>query len=151
MRLFARHAFAGGLEVEFPAAAEKSPRCVNSCMDGFNNHESTTYFMASYKDPSFQERTALAAKAREKALQALAAKPPIDPAVVAEREAARLAREAAAAEKSAARKAEIAQAKADKKAAAEAAVLASMKPVPTEAELKAARDERYAARKNRKK
>jgi hypothetical protein len=26
-----------------------------------------------------------------------------------------------------------------------------MKPVPTEAELKAARDERYAARKNRKK
>lgn len=120
-------------------------------MEGGQLEESTTNFMASYKDPSFQERTALAAKAREKALKALAAKPALDPAVVAEREAARLAREAAAAEKSAARKAEIAQAKADKKAAAEAALAASQKPVPTEAELKAARDERYAARKNRKK
>lgn len=120
-------------------------------MAGAQHEESTTNFMASYKDPSFQERNALAAKAREKALAALAARPTIDPAVAAEREAARLAREAAAAEKSAARKAEIAQAKADKKAAAEAAALASMKLVPTEAELKAARDERYAARKNRKK
>jgi Family of unknown function (DUF6481) len=103
--------------------------------------------MASYKDPSFQERTALAKQAREKALKALAAKPPIDEAVVAQRRAARLAREAAEAEKSAARKAAILQAKADKKAAA----LANVKAVPTEAELKAARDERYAARKQRKK
>lgn len=133
------------------AGAEKSPLGVNSCMGWSDQHESTTHFMASYKDPSFQERTALAAKAREKALKALAAKPALDPAIVAEREAARLAREAAAAEKSAARKAEIAQAKADKKAAAEAALAASQKPVPTEAELKAARDQRYAARKNRKK
>ena len=132
------------------ADAEKSPLGVNSCMEWFDQHESTTLFMASYKDPSFQERTALAAKAREKALKALAAKPALDPAIVAEREAARLAREAAAAEKSAARKAEIAQAKADKKAAAEAALAASQKPVPTEAELKAARDARYAARKKRK-
>ena len=120
-------------------------------MDGYQHAESTTHFMASYKDPSFQERTALAAKAREKALAALASKAPIDPAIAAERETTRLAREAAAAEKSAARKAELAQAKADKKAAAEAAALAAHKPVPTEAELKAARDERYAARKNRKK
>ena len=54
------------------------------------------------------------------------------------------AREAAAAEKSAARKAAIAQAKAEKHAA-------NNKPKPTEAELKAARDARYAARKARKK
>jgi hypothetical protein len=103
--------------------------------------------MASYKDPSFQERTALAAQARAKALALLAAKPAPDPALVAERQAARLAREAAAAEKSAARKAAIAQAKADKAEAAKAAVVTP----PSEAELKAARDERYAARKKRKK
>ena len=103
--------------------------------------------MASYKDPSFQERTALAQQAREKALKQLAAKPALDPALIAERNAARLAREQAAAEKSAARRAAIAQAKADKIAAS----LIPAKPVPTEAELKAARDARYAARKNKKK
>jgi Family of unknown function (DUF6481) len=102
--------------------------------------------MASYKEPSFQERTALARQAREKALKQLAAKPPPDEALLAQRTAARLAREAAAAEKSAARKAAIAQAKADKLAAAQAPV----KPGLSEAELKAARDERYAARKGRK-
>lgn len=102
--------------------------------------------MASYKDPSFQERTALARQAREKALQQLAAKPPADPALAAQREAARLAREKAASEKSAARKAAIQQAKADKQAAASVPAVAG----PSEAELKAARDERYAARKKRK-
>ncbi len=103
--------------------------------------------MASYKDPSFQERTALAQAARAKALALLAAKPAPDEALIAQRQAARLAREQAAAEKSAARKAAIAQAKADKLAAAQA----SVKVPPSEAELKAARDERYAARKKRKK
>ncbi|MEQ1495414.1 MAG: DUF6481 family protein [Novosphingobium sp.] len=102
--------------------------------------------MASYKDPTFQERTALAQQARDKALKTLAAKPAVDPAVIAQRKAAAEAREAAAAEKSAARKAAIAQAKADKLAAAQVPVKAR----PTEAELKAARDERYAARKKRK-
>jgi hypothetical protein len=102
--------------------------------------------MAGYKEPTFQERTALAQQAREKALKKLAAKAPVDPAVLAERTAARLAREAAAAEKSAARKAAILQAKADKQAAA---LIAKPAP-PTEAELKAARDARYAARKKRK-
>ena len=61
--------------------------------------------MASYNDPSFQERTAMARQAREKALKQLAARPAVDEAVLAERTAARLAREAAQAEKSAARKA----------------------------------------------
>lgn len=65
---------------------------------------------------------------------------------MAQRQAAAAAREAAAAEKSAARKAAIAQAKADKKAAASVPA----KPSLSEAELKAARDERYAARKKRK-
>ena len=106
--------------------------------------------MASYKDPSFAERTALARQAREKALAELAAKPPLDPAVVAERKAAQAAREQAQAEKSAAKKAAIEQAKAEKAAAAEAAAAAAVVPVASEEELKAARDAKYAARKKRK-
>lgn len=102
--------------------------------------------MASYKAPTFEERTALAKAAREKALAKLAAKAPLDPAVVAERKAAAEAKAAAQAEKSAARKAAIAQAKADKLAAS----LVPAKPEPTEAERKAARDAKYAARKKRK-
>lgn len=102
--------------------------------------------MASYKAPTFEERTALAQAAREKALAKLAAKAPLDPAVVAERKAVAEAKAAAQAEKSAARKAEIAQAKADKLAAS----LVPEKVMPTEAELKAARDAKYAARKKRK-
>jgi hypothetical protein len=107
--------------------------------------------MAAYKEPSFQERTALAQKAREKALKKLAAKPQLDDAEVARRKAAQVARAAAAAEKSAARKAAIEQAKADKQAATEAAAAAAARPEPTEAELKAVRDAKYAARKARKK
>ena len=106
--------------------------------------------MATYKDPSFAERTALARQAREKALAKLAAKPPLDPAVVAERQAAQAAREQAQAEKSAAKKAAIEQAKAEKAAAAEAAAAAAVVPVASEEELKAARDAKYAARKKRK-
>ena len=101
--------------------------------------------MASYKDPTFEERTALAKAAREKALAKLAAKAPLDPAVVAERKAAAEARDKAAAEKSAAKKAAIAEAKAAKLEAAKVVVPAG----PTEAERKAARDARYAARKKR--
>ena len=100
--------------------------------------------MAGFKD-SFEDRAARSQAAREKALQALANRPPVDAAVVAKRKAAQEAKAAAQAEKSAARKAAIAQAKADKAAAA-----ASVNAAPTEAELKQARDERYAARKARK-
>ncbi len=109
--------------------------------------------MASYKEPTLEERTALANKAREKALKKLADKPPVDEAVLAEQKAARLAREAAVIEKSRARKAAIEQAKADKLEKQAAAEEAAKKPeiaLPTEAELKAARDARYAARKKRK-
>ena len=54
----------------------------------------------------------MADKAREKALKKMAAKPQVDPEVEAKRREARLAREAAAAEKSAARREAIAKAKA---------------------------------------
>jgi hypothetical protein len=111
----------------------------------------TRAVMASYKDPGFQERTALAKAAKLKALQQLKAKPPVDPAVLAERAAAAAAKEAAAAaaraEKIAAREAE----KAAKKAEAEAkAAFEAAQPALTAAQQKAARDARYAARKNRK-
>src|SRR3546814_11342335 len=48
--------------------------------------------MSAYKDPSFQERTALARQARQTALDQLKAKPPADAAVLAARNAARIAR-----------------------------------------------------------
>lgn len=108
--------------------------------------------MTSFKDTSFQDRAGQAAEARQKALDQLRSRPPVDESVVAARQAARLKREAAEAEKRAARKA-AEQAAKDAKAAeaAEAAAkLAAVKPVLTEHERKLARDARYAARKNRK-
>jgi hypothetical protein len=106
--------------------------------------------MKSYKDPSFQDRVGRAAEAKQKALDQLRAKPPVDEAVLAERAAARQAKEAADAEKRAAKKAVEQQAKADKAAEAERQREAESAAKPSEAELKAARDARYAARKNRK-
>jgi hypothetical protein len=119
--------------------------------------------MAGYKNPSFQERAALSAESKKKALEKLRAKPPVDPQVAAELKAARLAREAAEDEARAAKKAAIEQARIDAEeakaakiaeaaAAAEAAKakLAASLRVPNEAERKAARDARYAARKSRK-
>ena len=106
----------------------------------------------AFKLPTFQERAALAAKAKQAALDKLRAKPPVavDEAVVAQRREARLAREAAAAaartEKLAARELEKARKKEeDALKAAEAAP----PPALSEAEQKAIRDAKYAARKNR--
>ena len=111
--------------------------------------------MASFKDPSFQDRTSSAAAAKQKALEALRAKPPIDEAVVAERLAAREAKELAEREKRAAKRAAEDEAKAAKKAEAEAAAEkkreAEAKVELTDAEKKAIRDAKYAARKNKKK
>jgi hypothetical protein len=104
--------------------------------------------MKSYKDPSFQDRVGRATDAKQKALDQLRAKPPVDEKVVAERLAAQQRREAAQAEKRAAKQAE-AQAAAEAKAA-EAAKVAAAPPPPTAEELKQARDARYAARKARK-
>ena len=110
--------------------------------------------MASYKEPSFKDRAALSAQAKQAALEKLKSKAPIDPAIVAERAAARAAKEAAEAEKRAAKKAAMEQAKLDKIAKAEAAKLEveqqAVRVELTEAEKKAARDARYAARKKRK-
>ena len=108
--------------------------------------------MKLYKDPSFQDRAGRAAEAKQRALDNLRSKTPVDEKIVAERRAARLKREAAEAEKRAARKSAEAAAKAAKAAAAEAARDAAPKAAAprTEAEMKLARDARYAARKNRK-
>lgn len=108
--------------------------------------------MASYKAPNFNERTALAAQAKQKALEALKAKVPLDPAVVEERKRAAEAKEAAkiaaAHEKKAAREAEKERIAAEKAAAIAAT---PVKIEKTDAEKKAERDARYAARKARKK
>lgn len=90
----------------------------------------------------------MAEKAKQAALKKLRAKPPISEEVLAERKAARLAREqaqaVARAEKLAARE----QLKLDREAE-KAKAVADAPPVLTEADKKAARDKRYAARKKR--
>jgi hypothetical protein len=103
--------------------------------------------MPSFKQPTFQERAALAAKAKQKALEKLRAKAPLDDATIA----ARLAREAAEAEAREQRRTALEQEKAARKARAleKAAEKEKKAPVKTEAELKAERDARYAARKSR--
>lgn len=127
--------------------------------------------MAAYKTPDFNERATAARTAKEKALEQLRAKPAPDPALAAERQAARAAREARAAEARAAKQAAIEEAKIAKAAAAaaaeaeaaEAAAAAALSAKPegrsgkksatvelTDAEKKAARDARYAARRARK-
>ena len=104
--------------------------------------------MAAFKDPSFQDRVGQSSDAKKKALEQLRLKPPLDERVVAERREAGLRRESAKAEKAIATKA-ARDAAAHEKAATAAAKAAAPAP-PTEAERKAARDARYAARKNRK-
>jgi len=69
---------------------------------------------------SFQDRAGQAAKAKQKALDQLRARPPVDEQAAAERAAAARQREAAKAEKAAAKKAERAAA-AQAKAAEDAA------------------------------
>jgi hypothetical protein len=97
---------------------------------------------------SFQDRAGQAAKAKQKALDQLRARPPLDEKLAAERLAASQEREAARAEKAAVKKAEREQAA--KATAADAAAKAAAAAPPTEAERKAARDARYAKRKGRK-
>ena len=115
--------------------------------------------MASFKDPSFQDRAASAGKAKQKALDRLKAKPSIDGSIMAERRAAweaeekvRSAERAAKTEQNAEARAEKAARKAAKAAEAEAAAAlkaARLKPASA-ADMKAARDARYAARQSRK-
>jgi len=118
--------------------------------------------MAGYKEPGFQDRTAAAAKAREAALAKLKSKPPVDPEEQARKMAEAEAREAAkVAKREAAKAAKIAEAlavaealraKAEAEAEQErlAAEAEAANAEQTEADKKAARDARYAARKSRK-
>lgn len=115
--------------------------------------------MASFKDPSFQDRVASAGKAKQKALNQLKAKPAVDEGEMAQRRQAWEAREQALAEERAAKTEAKAAAKAEKAAskaaelaeaeAASALKAARLKPASA-ADMKAARDARYAARKARK-
>jgi hypothetical protein len=115
--------------------------------------------VASFKDPSFQDRTAAAGRAKQKALDKLKSKPAPDQAKMAELRQAWEAEQQTLAAERAAKKTAAAAAKAEKaeQKAAEiekarvAAELkaARLKPATAE-EMKAARDARYAARKARK-
>lgn len=107
--------------------------------------------MSSYKEPTFQDRTALAHKAKQAAIAKLRAKPAVDEATLMARREAAEAREAAqiqaSKEKAAARNLEKLQ-KRDRAADIVAAeITASQK---SEEERKTDRDAKYAARKNRK-
>lgn len=107
--------------------------------------------VSSFKTPSFQERISSAAEAKSRALEQLRSKPPIDEKVAAERQAKQLERETRDRDRAAAKKA--AQEAAKDAEAAEGAAKAAKRAAAaprTEAELKAARDARYAARKARK-
>lgn len=112
--------------------------------------------MTSYRAPDFHERNALSRQAKQKALEKLRAKPAPTEAELAERKAARLAREAEQAEARRLKREAAEKEKAERLAAAQeaaaqaAAAKAKVAPVRTEAEKKAERDARYAARKARK-
>ncbi len=107
--------------------------------------------MPSFKQLTFKERVALAAKAKQAALEKLRAKAPLDEATLAQRRAARLARETAEAKAREEKHAALQLEKAARKARAleKAAQVETKAPAMTEAERKAARDARYAARKSR--
>ena len=109
--------------------------------------------MAGYKEPGFQDRVATANRAKEAALEKLRNKKPVDEAEVARQIAAQQAKDVAAAEKRERLVREREEARLAKieaaRLAAEAAAAAQPKQL-TEEEKKAARDARYAARKNRK-
>ena len=121
--------------------------------------------MSGYKDANFNDRRTAAANARKAMLEKFRAQPsPDDPAMIAARAARQAtaeAREVRAAERRAEREAEQARKAAEaaaRKAEAEAelarkaeeAVAEAARAVGLEAERKAARDARYAARKARR-
>jgi hypothetical protein len=98
----------------------------------------------SFKNPTYQDRVGQAADAKQRALEQLRQKPPRDEKLIAERIAAAQKRDEAKAEKAAAKKAADAAA-----ATSKVAEVAANAPA-SEADKKAARDARYAARKKRK-
>lgn len=114
--------------------------------------------MNGYKDTGFNDRLKTAQSARKAALEKFRAQPaPDDPAVLAravERAAINAARDARAAERKAEREAEAireaAEAEARKVAEAAQAIQSAADKEALLVAQKAARDARYAARKNRK-
>jgi hypothetical protein len=109
--------------------------------------------MNGYNAPSFQDRAAASLQAKQRALAALKAAPQPDAATLAERAARHAKRDALAAakaEKARQVRDEKQRLADEKRAAAKAEKIKVAPPPKTEAELKAARDARYAARKNRK-
>ncbi len=121
--------------------------------------------MAGFKDPTFNDRAAAAAKAKQAALEKFKARPKPDEATLAARRAAeeaKAAREAErraqrAAEKEAAEQAKLAAIAAKEAAAREAEEAKAReesekmaRQIELLAQQKAARDARYAARKSRK-
>ncbi|MEO6387736.1 MAG: DUF6481 family protein [Croceibacterium sp.] len=106
----------------------------------------------AYKQPDFNERANLSRQARQKALDQLRDKPAPTEAELAELAAARVAHDAKVEAQRAERAAKKLAREQERAAAAEAKALAhaaKQKPVETEAEKKARRDARYAARKKR--
>lgn len=116
--------------------------------------------MQGYKEPSFQDRMAVAQSAKNKALKQMNSRAPVDPAErdrrIADRaakdEAQRIKRAATQEAKKAAQATKESEQRAKREEARLAAEMALAAPprVLDEAELKSARDARYAARKARK-
>lgn len=123
-------------------------RCSSSPLEAAAAQQSEIDRVSSFKAPSFQDRITSAVEAKKKALEQLRSRPPLDEKVAAERQAKRLERERRDRERAAAKKAAQQELKAAQ--AAEAAAKAASAAPRTEAQLKAARDARYAARKARK-
>jgi hypothetical protein len=123
------------------------------------SYQTKGYVVAAFKDPTFQDRVASAGKAKQQALDLLKAKPRVDEAVMAERRRVREAREKDLSEERARKAVASAAAKAEKLAIKEAELAAAktaselkemrLRPASA-ADMKAARDARYAARKARK-
>ncbi len=109
--------------------------------------------MTAYRAPDFNERIALSRETRRKALDKLRAKPLPNETELAGRKEVRLKREQAEAAQRALRAAER-QAAADLRVAASEATARAAEaaniPPKSDAEKKAERDARYAARKARK-
>ncbi|HTN13903.1 MAG TPA: DUF6481 family protein [Sphingomonadaceae bacterium] len=102
--------------------------------------------MKGFKNPSFQDRASASALAKTRALEKMKAAPKPTAEELAALNARRLEREAQQEAKRAAAR----EAKAEQARKEEEERLAKLAAIPTEADRKAARDARYAARKKRK-
>jgi hypothetical protein len=106
--------------------------------------------MPSFKPPTFQERTTLAANAKQAALEMLRTRVSADKAGFAARQDARAAREAAEAQRRYEKRETLERQKVEKEAlATELREMEASIPVLSDAERKAARDARYGRRKGR--